>query len=53
MGSFFSATSYNMWCSSVLAVFLNPFGTGVAVVQDSALEAEADRMGHIAALIGQ
>jgi hypothetical protein len=27
----------------------NPFGAGVAVVQDSALEAEADRMGHIAA----
>jgi len=27
----------------------NPFGTGVAVVQDQMLEAEADRMGHIAA----
>jgi Domain of unknown function (DUF4157) len=27
----------------------NPFGTGVAVVQDHALEAEADRMGHAAA----
>jgi hypothetical protein len=27
----------------------NPFGVGVAVVQDCALEAEADRMGHVAA----
>jgi hypothetical protein len=27
----------------------NPFGSGVAVVQDHALEAEADRMGHSAA----
>ena len=27
----------------------NPFGSGVAVVQDHALEAEADRMGHRAA----
>ncbi|WP_207231943.1 DUF4157 domain-containing protein [Edaphobacter modestus] len=27
----------------------NPFGSGVAVVQDHALESEADRMGHIAA----
>lgn len=27
----------------------NPFGSGVAVVQDHALEAEADRMGHFAA----
>jgi hypothetical protein len=27
----------------------NPFGSGVAVVQDHALEAEADRMGHLAA----
>jgi len=27
----------------------NPFGGGVAVVQDHALEAEADRLGHIAA----
>jgi hypothetical protein len=27
----------------------NPFGSGVAVVQDHALEAEADRMGHHAA----
>ena len=27
----------------------NPFGTGVAVVQDHMLEAEADRMGHLAA----
>jgi GNAT superfamily N-acetyltransferase len=27
----------------------NPFGSGVAVVQDQALEAEADRMGHHAA----
>jgi hypothetical protein len=28
----------------------NPFGGGVAVVQDHALEAEADRMGERAAL---
>ncbi len=28
----------------------NPFGTGVAVVQDHALEAEADRLGHQAAM---
>src|ERR1700729_3659329 len=28
----------------------NPFGSGVAVVQDHALEAEADRLGHMAAL---
>jgi len=27
----------------------NPFGSGVAVVQDHMLEAEADRMGHLAA----
>ncbi len=27
----------------------NPFGSGVAVVQDQALEAEADRMGRLAA----
>jgi hypothetical protein len=27
----------------------NPFGSGVAVVQDHALEAEADRMGQVAA----
>ena len=27
----------------------NPFGSGVAVVQDQALEAEADRMGRVAA----
>ena len=27
----------------------NPFGSGVAVVQDQALEAEADRLGHLAA----
>jgi hypothetical protein len=27
----------------------NPFGSGVAVVQDHALESEADRMGHLAA----
>lgn len=27
----------------------NPYGSGVAVVQDHALEAEADRMGHQAA----
>ncbi|HZY73337.1 MAG TPA: DUF4157 domain-containing protein [Edaphobacter sp.] len=27
----------------------NPFGAGVAVVQDNLLEAEADRMGHLAA----
>jgi hypothetical protein len=27
----------------------NPFGAGVAVVHDDALEAEADRMGHLAA----
>src|SRR5579871_468434 len=27
----------------------NPFGSGVAVVQDQALEAEADRLGHMAA----
>lgn len=27
----------------------NPFGSGVAVVQDHALEAEADRLGHMAA----
>ena len=27
----------------------NPFGSGVAVVQDAALEAEADRMGRMAA----
>lgn len=27
----------------------NPFGSGVAVVQDHSLEAEADRMGHVAA----
>jgi GNAT superfamily N-acetyltransferase len=27
----------------------NPFGSGVAVVQDHALEAEADRLGHLAA----
>jgi hypothetical protein len=27
----------------------NPFGSGVAVVQDQALESEADRMGHVAA----
>lgn len=27
----------------------NPFGAGVAVVQDHMLEAEADRMGHLAA----
>ena len=27
----------------------NPFGSGVAVVQDAALEAEADRLGRIAA----
>lgn len=29
----------------------NPFGAGVAVVQDNMLEAEADRMGHLAANI--
>ena len=28
----------------------NPFGSGVAVVQDQALEAEADRMGQLAAM---
>jgi ribosomal protein S18 acetylase RimI-like enzyme len=28
----------------------NPFGSGVAVVQDGALEAEADRMGRMAAM---
>jgi len=28
----------------------NPFGSGVAVVQDHALEAEADRLGHMAAM---
>jgi hypothetical protein len=28
----------------------NPFGSGVAVVQDRSMEAEADRMGHLAAL---
>jgi hypothetical protein len=28
----------------------NPFGTGIAVVRDRVLEAEADRMGHDAAL---
>jgi ribosomal protein S18 acetylase RimI-like enzyme len=28
----------------------NPFGSGVAVVQDQALEAEADRLGHQAAM---
>ena len=28
----------------------NPFGSGVAVVQDHALEAEADRLGHKAAM---
>jgi ribosomal protein S18 acetylase RimI-like enzyme len=28
----------------------NPFGSGVAVVQDHALEAEADRLGHAAAM---
>jgi ribosomal protein S18 acetylase RimI-like enzyme len=28
----------------------NPFGTGVAVVQDQALEAEADRLGRMAAM---
>jgi ribosomal protein S18 acetylase RimI-like enzyme len=28
----------------------NPYGTGVAVVQDQALEAEADRMGRMAAI---
>jgi ribosomal protein S18 acetylase RimI-like enzyme len=28
----------------------NPYGTGVAVVQDQALEAEADRMGRMAAM---
>jgi hypothetical protein len=28
----------------------NPFGAGVAVVQDQALEAEADRLGHRAAM---
>jgi len=28
----------------------NPFGSGVAVVQDQALEAEADRMGRIASM---
>ena len=27
----------------------NPFGSGLAVVQDHAMEAEADRMGHLAA----
>lgn len=28
----------------------NPFGSGVAVIQDQALEAEADRLGHQAAM---
>jgi hypothetical protein len=28
----------------------NPFGSGVAVVQDRSMEAEAERMGHLAAL---
>jgi hypothetical protein len=28
----------------------NPFGSGVAVVQDAALEAEADRLGRMAAI---
>jgi hypothetical protein len=28
----------------------NPFGSGVAVVQDAALEAEADRLGRMAAM---
>src|SRR4051794_254831 len=31
----------------------NPFGSGVAVVQDAALEAEADRMGRMAAMPGR
>jgi hypothetical protein len=30
----------------------NPFGTGVAVVQDAIMEAEADRLGHRAAAHG-
>jgi hypothetical protein len=33
-----------MWSSTAPGRVLNPYGSGVAVVQDAALEAEADRL---------